>query len=63
MFQSASFCRAASISSLIAAFALKVSPDLTAFTVRIGRDSFDETPHAVEVARHLGIRHQLVEFR
>jgi asparagine synthase (glutamine-hydrolysing) len=47
-------------SSLITAFALKVSPDLTAFSVRIGRDSFDETPHAIEVARHLGVRHQVV---
>ncbi len=47
-------------SSLITAFALKVSPDLTAFSVRIGRDSFDETPYAIEVARHLGVRHQVV---
>jgi asparagine synthase (glutamine-hydrolysing) len=47
-------------SSLMTAFALKVSPDLTAFSVRIGRDSFDETPHAIEVARHLGVRHHVV---
>lgn len=47
-------------SSLITAFALKASPDLTAFTVRIGRDSFDETPDAIEVARHLGVRHRVV---
>jgi asparagine synthase (glutamine-hydrolysing) len=49
-------------SSLITAFAAKAAPDLTAFTVRIGQDSFDETPHAVEVARHLGVRHQVVEL-
>jgi asparagine synthase (glutamine-hydrolysing) len=49
-------------SSLITAFASKASPDLTAFSVRVGRDSFDETPHAIEVARHLGVRHQVVGF-
>jgi asparagine synthase (glutamine-hydrolysing) len=47
-------------SSLITAFARQASPDLTAFSVRIGRDGFDETPHAIEVARHLGVRHQVV---
>jgi asparagine synthase (glutamine-hydrolysing) len=49
-------------SSLITAFALKASPELTAFTVRIGQGSFDETAHAVEVARHLGARHQVVDL-
>jgi asparagine synthase (glutamine-hydrolysing) len=49
-------------SSLITAFTSKASPDLTAFSVRVGRDSFDETPHAIEVARHLGVRHQVVGF-
>jgi len=49
-------------SSLITAFASKASPGLTAFSVRVGRDSFDETPHAIEVARHLGVRHQVVGF-
>ena len=47
-------------SSLVTAFARKAAPDLTAFSVRIGEDSFDETPHAIEVARHLGIRHHVV---
>jgi asparagine synthase (glutamine-hydrolysing) len=47
-------------SSLIAALARKAAPDLTAFTVRIGQDGFDETPYAGEVARHLGLRHQIV---
>ena len=28
--------------------------------MRIGRDSFDETPHAIEAARHLGVRHHIV---
>ena len=35
---------------------------MTAFTVRVGTDSFDETPHAVAVARHLGLRHHIVEL-
>src|SRR5205085_9827550 len=47
-------------SSLIAALAVKAAPELTAFTVRVGRDSFDETAHAVEVARHVGVRHEVV---
>jgi asparagine synthase (glutamine-hydrolysing) len=47
-------------SSLITALAAKAAPDLTAFSVRIGRDSFDETAYAVEVARHVGVRHEVV---
>jgi asparagine synthase (glutamine-hydrolysing) len=47
-------------SSLITALAMRAAPDLTAFTVRVGDDSFDETPHAVAVARHLGVRHKVV---
>lgn len=47
-------------SSLVTAFALQAAPDLTAFTIRIGQGSFDETPHAAEVARHLGARHHVV---
>jgi asparagine synthase (glutamine-hydrolysing) len=49
-------------SSLVTALALKASSDLTAFSVRIGADSFDETPHAAAVARHLGIRHEVVDL-
>ena len=47
-------------SSLIAALAARAAPELTAFTVRIDNDSFDETPHADAVARHLGLRHEVV---
>jgi asparagine synthase (glutamine-hydrolysing) len=47
-------------SSLITALALSASPDLAAFSVHIGQQSFDETPHAIEVARHLGVRHEIV---
>src|SRR5262249_7605143 len=46
-------------SSLITALAAEAAPDLTAFTVRVAADgldeSFDETSHAVAVARHLGV--------
>jgi asparagine synthase (glutamine-hydrolysing) len=54
-------------SSLVAALAAEAAPDLTAFTVRVGGgafdDSFDETPHAIAVARHLGMRrHEIVEL-
>src|SRR3984893_14719631 len=53
-------------SSLVTAFAAEAAPDLTAFTVRIGGqgfdESFDETPHAIAVARHLGVHHELVEL-
>jgi asparagine synthase (glutamine-hydrolysing) len=53
-------------SSLVTALATEAAPDLTAFTVKVGGpgldDSFDETPHAVAVARHLGVRHEVVEL-
>jgi len=53
-------------SSLVAALAAEAAPDLTAFTVQVGGealdDSFDETPHAIAVARHLGLRHEIVEL-
>jgi asparagine synthase (glutamine-hydrolysing) len=49
-------------SSMIAALAKEAAPDLTAFTVRVGVESFDETPHATLVARHLGLRHEIVEL-
>ena len=53
-------------SGLITALAAEAAPDLTAFTVRVAAEgldeSFDETPHAVAVARHLGVRHEIVEL-
>jgi asparagine synthase (glutamine-hydrolysing) len=49
-------------SSLITALALKAAPDTTAFSVRIGQHSFDETRYAVEVARHLDVHHHIVEL-
>ena len=47
-------------SSLITALAVRAAPDLTGFSVRIAGDSFDETPHAITVARHLGVRHEII---
>jgi asparagine synthase (glutamine-hydrolysing) len=49
-------------SSLITAFARTAAPDLTAFSISVGRDSFDETPYAIAVAHHLGVRHQIVRL-
>jgi asparagine synthase (glutamine-hydrolysing) len=53
-------------SSLVTALAAEAAPDLTAFTVRIGGqqfdDSFDETAPAQAAARHFGVRHEVVEL-
>ena len=50
-------------SSLITVLAAKAAPGLTAFSVRVGQDSFDETAHAAEVARLVGVRHEIVAAR
>jgi asparagine synthase (glutamine-hydrolysing) len=47
-------------SSLVTALAVRATPDITGFSVRIGGDSFDETPHAITVASYLGVRHEIV---
>lgn len=49
-------------SSLLTAMAARHNPAITAFTVQVGGHGFDETPHAVDVARHLGVRHQIVRL-
>jgi asparagine synthase (glutamine-hydrolysing) len=49
-------------SGLIAALASRHAAAITAFTVKMPELSFDETPHAVKVASHLGIRHEIVEL-
>jgi len=49
-------------SSLIAAMAARLSPDITALTVRAGAGDFDETAHAIAVARHVGLRHEIVDL-
>lgn len=47
-------------SALITAFAARHASGITAYTVRVPGVGFDETPHAVAVARHLGVRHEVV---
>ncbi|MEE8393284.1 MAG: asparagine synthase (glutamine-hydrolyzing) [Rhodospirillales bacterium] len=49
-------------SSLIAAMAARHSSDITAYTVRMGEASYDETPYARSVAGHLGMKHEVVEL-
>lgn len=49
-------------SSLVAALAAKHVANVTAFSVRMGDESFDETPYARMAAQHLGIPHEVVEF-
>jgi asparagine synthase (glutamine-hydrolysing) len=49
-------------SSLITALVRRVSSSLTAFSVRIDGDSFDETADAIEVARQLGVSHHVVDL-
>jgi asparagine synthase (glutamine-hydrolysing) len=49
-------------SSLLTALAARLAPGITALTVRAGGGSFDETAHARTVARHVGVRHEIVEL-
>lgn len=49
-------------SSLVAAFAAKHASTVTAYSVRMDEESFDETPYAKATAEHIGIQHEVVEF-
>ena len=49
-------------SSLLTAIAARANPDITAFTVQVGGAGFDETPHAIDVARHLKVPHRIVRL-
>ena len=49
-------------SSLLTAIAARAVPGITALTVRAGAGDFDETPYAIEAARHIGVRHEIVEL-
>ncbi len=49
-------------SSLLCALAAKCRPDVTAVTVGFEGTQHDETPVAQAVARHLGIRHEVLRF-
>ncbi len=47
-------------SGLLTALAVRAAPDIAAFTVRVEGQGFDESRHAADVARHLGVRHEVV---
>lgn len=49
-------------SALICALAARIRPDLTAITVGFEGVDYDETPIACEIARYLGIRHEVLRF-
>lgn len=49
-------------SSLLCALAARISPGITAVTVGFDHPRLDETPVAQQIARHLGIRHQVLRF-
>lgn len=49
-------------SSLIAAMAGRHAAGTTAFTVRMPEASHDETPYAEAVARHCGLRHEIIDL-
>jgi asparagine synthase (glutamine-hydrolysing) len=49
-------------SALICALAARQRPDLTAITVGFEGAQYDEAPIAHAIARHLGIRHEVLRF-
>ncbi len=49
-------------SSLLCALSARVQPELTAVTVGFDPPQLDETPIAQAVAKHLGIRHEVLRF-
>ncbi|NIL94513.1 MAG: asparagine synthase (glutamine-hydrolyzing) [Woeseiaceae bacterium] len=49
-------------SSLVAAVARRQTDDVASFTVKFGFSSFDESPHAEQVAATIGTRHTTIEL-
>ncbi len=49
-------------SALLCALASRQRPDLTAITVGFEGTEYDESPIAAALARHLGIRHEVLRF-
>ena len=49
-------------SSLVAAYARYHARDITAFSVRLPGNGFDESPYAVEVAQALDLKHEIVSL-
>lgn len=60
--QPAAFLSGGVDSSLLCALAVRASPELTAVTVGFDNPRLDETPVAQAVARHLGLRHEVLRF-
>ena len=60
--QPAAFLSGGVDSSLLCALAARIDPNLTAVTVGFDQPQLDETPIAQAVARHLGIRHEVLRF-
>lgn len=60
--QPATFLSGGVDSALICALAARERPDLTAITVGFEGLEYDETPIAAAIARHLGIRHEVLRF-
>jgi asparagine synthase (glutamine-hydrolysing) len=48
-------------SALVAAYASRVNPDVSAFTVRMPHAEYDESDAAAATAGRLGIRHQILD--
>jgi len=49
-------------SSLVAALAARHAPGITAFTIQMDEESYDETPFAAAVARQHGLRHEVARL-
>jgi asparagine synthase (glutamine-hydrolysing) len=50
-------------SPVVAALASRFRPDLRTFTLRMPDAPYDESPRALEIARHLGTRHTTLDVR
>jgi asparagine synthase (glutamine-hydrolysing) len=49
-------------SGLLTAIAQRHAGDITAYTVKMPDQSYDETPHAKRIAQHCGVEHRIVEL-
>ncbi|HET9645559.1 MAG TPA: asparagine synthase-related protein, partial [Burkholderiaceae bacterium] len=58
----ASFLSGGVDSALIAALAAHSRPDLTTLTVGFDGERYDESPAARQIARHLGLAHEVLRF-
>jgi asparagine synthase (glutamine-hydrolysing) len=49
-------------SGLLTAMAQRHAQNITAYTVKMPDQSYDETPHAKRIAQHCGVEHKIVEL-